>query len=322
MKRWSGCCSNVDKTIVETPGRDALSSAGRESGEPRRGEAANDRRLPPPSDRRRPHRLPAADRAASAASRSFRKPRQGSSPASASRCGSSTATSRRAISSEEPAPGLAFRIPFAESIVWIDKRVRDLDMDKQQVLSTDQRRLEVDAFARYRVVDPLRMYIAARSDRSGRAGARADPRLAAEERAGQATVRVAAVARARRRDGAISASGSTALPANMASRSSTSASRRLTLPDGTPLQSAYDRMRTARQQEARSIEAEGAEARPDHPRRGRCRSGAHLCRGVRQGPGILQFLPGDAVLSDDLPGPNGRASPPRPTSYCRQIMNI
>ena len=44
--------------------------------------------------------------------------------------------------------GLAFRIPFAEDIVWIDKRVRDLDMDKQQVLSTDQRRLEVDAFAR------------------------------------------------------------------------------------------------------------------------------------------------------------------------------
>ena len=36
-------------------------------------------------------------------------------------------------------------------------------MDKQQVLSTDQRRLEVDAFARYRVVDPLRMYLAARS---------------------------------------------------------------------------------------------------------------------------------------------------------------
>src|SRR5512139_794588 len=60
--------------------------------------------------------------------------------------------------------GLAFRIPFVESIVWIDKRVRDLDMDKQQVLSTDQRRLEVDAFARYRVVDPLRMFITARTE--------------------------------------------------------------------------------------------------------------------------------------------------------------
>ena len=63
-----------------------------------------------------------------------------------------------------PGAGIAWRIPFAESFTWIDKRVRDVDMEKQQVLSTDQLRLEVDAFARYRVVDPLRMYIAARSD--------------------------------------------------------------------------------------------------------------------------------------------------------------
>ena len=80
------------------------------------------------------------------------------------------------------------------------------------------------------------------------------------------------------------------------------------LPDGTPLESAYDRMRTARQQEARSIEAEGSEAGADHPRRSRCRGGANLCRRVRQGSGILRFLPGDAVLSDDLPGPTARAS--------------
>ena len=60
--------------------------------------------------------------------------------------------------------GLNIKIPFAESIVWIDKRVRDLDMDKQQVLSIDQRRLEVDAFARYRIVDPLLMFIRARSE--------------------------------------------------------------------------------------------------------------------------------------------------------------
>jgi membrane protease subunit HflC len=47
---------------------------------------------------------------------------------------------------------------------WVDKRLREIDMDQQQVLSTDQLRLEVDAFARYRVVDPLRMYIRARSE--------------------------------------------------------------------------------------------------------------------------------------------------------------
>ncbi len=57
--------------------------------------------------------------------------------------------------------GINFKIPFAESIVWIDKRVQSVDMDRQQVLSTDQRRLEVDAFARYRIVNPYLMYIRA-----------------------------------------------------------------------------------------------------------------------------------------------------------------
>ncbi len=50
-----------------------------------------------------------------------------------------------------PGAGISWRFPFAESVVWIDKRVLDVDMDRQQVLSTDQLRLEVDAFARYRI---------------------------------------------------------------------------------------------------------------------------------------------------------------------------
>ncbi|HVE01557.1 MAG TPA: SPFH domain-containing protein, partial [Sphingomicrobium sp.] len=60
--------------------------------------------------------------------------------------------------------GISYRIPFAEDLVWIDKRVQDVDMQQQQVLSTDQRRLQVDAFARYRIVDPLLMFIRARSE--------------------------------------------------------------------------------------------------------------------------------------------------------------
>ena len=60
--------------------------------------------------------------------------------------------------------GLIARIPYAEQIVWIDKRVLSVQMERQQVLSTDQLRLQVDAFARYRIVDPLRMYITAGSE--------------------------------------------------------------------------------------------------------------------------------------------------------------
>ena len=41
--------------------------------------------------------------------------------------------------------------------MWVDKRVLDVDLNNQPVLSTDQLRLEVDAFARFRIVDPLRM---------------------------------------------------------------------------------------------------------------------------------------------------------------------
>ena len=44
--------------------------------------------------------------------------------------------------------GLILRIPFAEKIQWLDKRVQSIDMDEQEVLSTDQLRLQVDALAR------------------------------------------------------------------------------------------------------------------------------------------------------------------------------
>ena len=59
--------------------------------------------------------------------------------------------------------GLTYRIPGVDQIVWIDKRVQAVDMQPQLVLSTDQRRLMVDAFARYRIVDPLLMYIRSRT---------------------------------------------------------------------------------------------------------------------------------------------------------------
>ncbi len=60
--------------------------------------------------------------------------------------------------------GLSYRIPFVDQLVWIDKRVLSVDMEPQPVLSTDQRRLMVDAFARYRIVDPLLMYIRSTSE--------------------------------------------------------------------------------------------------------------------------------------------------------------
>ena len=55
-------------------------------------------------------------------------------------------------------PGLHFKIPFVENVVYLDKRILDLEMPKQEVLASDNTRIEVDAFLRYRIVDPLKFY--------------------------------------------------------------------------------------------------------------------------------------------------------------------
>ncbi len=53
--------------------------------------------------------------------------------------------------------GIHWRIPFYERAMRIDKRLLSVDMQQEQVLSTDQLRLNVDAFARYRIIDPVKM---------------------------------------------------------------------------------------------------------------------------------------------------------------------
>ena len=55
-------------------------------------------------------------------------------------------------------PGLNFKIPFVDSVIAIDRRILDLEAPAQEVIASDQKRLVVDAFARYRIKDPLRFY--------------------------------------------------------------------------------------------------------------------------------------------------------------------
>ena len=55
-------------------------------------------------------------------------------------------------------PGLHFKWPLVQSVISIDKRILDLENSAQEVIAFDQKRLVVDAFARYRVSDPLRFY--------------------------------------------------------------------------------------------------------------------------------------------------------------------
>jgi membrane protease subunit HflC len=56
------------------------------------------------------------------------------------------------------APGLHFKVPFIDNVIYVDKRILDLENPAQEVIASDQKRLVVDAFARYKVVNPLRFY--------------------------------------------------------------------------------------------------------------------------------------------------------------------
>jgi membrane protease subunit HflC len=55
-------------------------------------------------------------------------------------------------------PGLHVKIPFIQNAIYIDRRVLDYDAESQEIILGDQKRLVVDSFARYRIIDPLRFY--------------------------------------------------------------------------------------------------------------------------------------------------------------------
>jgi len=153
--------------------------------------------------------------------------------------------------------GLIARIPFVENIVWIDKRVLDFDMQRQSVLSTDQLRLEVDAYARYRIIDPLRMFISAGSER--RVGEALRPILGSALRNELGKRPFAALLSPER--GQVMdniQAGLNKVARQYGAEIVDVRIKRADLPSGTPLESAFQRMRTARQQEALTIRAQGA----------------------------------------------------------------
>lgn len=65
-------------------------------------------------------------------------------------------------------PGLHWKIPVVETVDYFDKRILDLDTQPQEVTASDQKRIVVDAFARYRITDPLRFYQTVRDERNVR----------------------------------------------------------------------------------------------------------------------------------------------------------
>lgn len=66
-------------------------------------------------------------------------------------------------------PGLNVKVPFIENAVYYERRALDVDPPKQQVILSDQKRLDVDSYARYRITDPLQFFRAVRTEREARA---------------------------------------------------------------------------------------------------------------------------------------------------------
>ncbi len=152
--------------------------------------------------------------------------------------------------------GLGAKLPFFEEVVWVDKRIQSIEMENQQVLSTDQLRLQVDAFARYRIIDPLQMYKSARTQEN--VTTQLQPILGSALRNELGRRPFAALLSPERGQMMDNIQNSlNRVAAQYGAEIVDVRIKRADLPDGTPLESAYERMRTARQQEARSIQAQG-----------------------------------------------------------------
>lgn len=156
----------------------------------------------------------------------------------------------------ETGAGMVLRIPFFEMIERIDKRVQSVDMERQQVLSNDQQRLEVDAYARFRIIDPVKMVQTAGTETNVAEQLR--PILTSVLRQELGRREFSSLLTAERgsamkniRDGLDREArqyGAQVIDVRI---------KRADLPEGTPLESAFTRMQTAREQEAATIRAQG-----------------------------------------------------------------
>ncbi len=65
-------------------------------------------------------------------------------------------------------PGLQFKIPLVENVIFIERRILDFDAPKEEVIASDKKRIVVDAYSRYKIVNPLRFYTTVRDENGAR----------------------------------------------------------------------------------------------------------------------------------------------------------
>ena len=152
--------------------------------------------------------------------------------------------------------GLVWRVPFIERVQQIDKRILDLDMERQQVLSNDQQRLQVDAFARFRIIDPVMMVENAGTE--GNVASQLAPILSSVLRQELGRRPFSALLTAERGTAMINIRNTLDAQARQYGAQVIDVRiKRADLPEGTPLESAFTRMEADRQEEAETIRAQG-----------------------------------------------------------------
>lgn len=154
-------------------------------------------------------------------------------------------------------PGLNVKMPFIQNLVRYDNRILDLDPPEFEVLLTDKKRINVDAYARYKIVDPLKFYQRVRREQNLRDVF--GKSLNAGVRRVIATVSLAELLSDKREDAMVKiAEEVNAQAISLGIEVVDVRIGRTNLPS-TTAQAVYSRMRTEREREAREARAEGAE---------------------------------------------------------------
>ena len=65
-------------------------------------------------------------------------------------------------------PGLKFKIPLLQNVIFVERRILDFDAPKEEVIASDKKRIVVDAYSRYKIVDPLRFYTTVNNENGAR----------------------------------------------------------------------------------------------------------------------------------------------------------
>ncbi len=177
-------------------------------------------------------------------------------------------------------PGLYYKLPLIDNVVYFDKRILDLNSAPLEIIASDQKRLVVDAWGRYRIVNPLTVLPVGRQHRSRRPARCSVLLNSAPFGRCWATPTFIQLVRDERAK----------LMARITTRVDREAQKRLgvevvdvkiqraDLPEANS-QAIYERMQTERQQEATQIRALGEQQARQHPRRGGSNCGRYRRRG-------------------------------------------